>query len=746
MGLIFILYNKTKSIMVNNTVANALTNPSITALTLADIPCHKVQAEISITGKELVDFFDTYPNLPGVLINQDGHFKSLVSRKKFFEHLSKPFGVEVYLKRPVADILVHLNSQPLVFPQECEISQAVQQALSREADDIYEPVLVEIREGYGVVDMYTLLFYMTRTLNNANHIISKQFQIAHQLSNEIGYEDVFQSILEKAHGIISFDQGFILRNSNDRWEISQQFGDLSPALVDPISAFFIRNFSEDLGRQELQTTRIENFTFPHQQADNELTLRVSALVVPLRYSEFSLGAVVLLRLDHLPEPPSGGQAAPQLSASQNVFIPFQKLDEILFANLESTFSSAIHNTELISKIQNLAVTDALTNIFNRRGFFAEANRNVLACKQEDTPLSILVIDIDHFKTVNDTLGHTVGDEIIRAVVREIRACLRDSDLLGRYGGDEFIIQLPNVGQNAAEKVAARIRQNITAMDFESVRANILVTVSIGVSVLEPEKDDLDSLIGKADKALLVAKRIGRNQTVVALDCRFYNNGFLLHPNFTEDASGAHANGDGLGPTVINGIDAAALDQTVDDLIAGYVHALELRDKETEGHTQRVAQMTVELAARLGVEGADLITIQRGALLHDIGKIAIPDQILLKPGPLDSNEWVIMRKHPVYAYDLLTNNTFLRSCLDIPYNHHERWDGQGYPRKLVGEQIPFAARIFSVVDVWDALTSDRTYRPAWAQTDALEYIGEQAGGQFDPQIVQSFLEMIRFFQF
>ena len=140
---------------------------------------------------------------------------------------------------------------------------------------------------------------------------------------------------------------------------------------------------------------------------------------------------------------------------------------------------------------------------------------------------------------------------------------------------------------------------------------------------------------------------------------------------------------------------------MDDLIAGYVHALELRDKETEGHTQRVAQITVELAAQLGISEVDLIAIQRGALLHDIGKIAIPDQILLKPGPLDANEWVIMRKHPVYAFDLLTNNAFLRSCLDIPYNHHERWDGQGYPRKLEKEQIPLAARIFSVVDVWDA---------------------------------------------
>lgn len=727
--------------MVNIAVSNSLANHHITELTLDDIPCHNVQADITITGKELVGFFDAYPNLPGILITRNGQFNSLISRKKFFEHLSKPFGVEVYLKRPVEDILLHLNSLPLIFQKNIEISQAVQQALSREPDDIYEPVVVKRDEGYVVVDMYTLLFYMTRTLDNANQIISKQFQIAHQLSNEIGYENVFQSILEKAHSIIAFDDGLILRNLDQRWEVSLHEGNLPDDLVDEIMQVYAVKLYEYFKLGSFQTTHIEDFSCTYDRHDRTKEMTVSALIIPLQYSEFSLGAVVLLRLDPYPEAAGQADGAFAAAAMQNVFIPFQKLDEILFANLESTFSSAIHNTQLISQIQNLAVTDTLTNILNRRGFYSEANHNILMCKQNGTPLSVLVIDIDHFKTVNDTLGHAVGDEVIRSVVKEIKTCLRDTDLLGRYGGDEFIIELPNVRQNTAEKVAARIRHNITSMDFASKEENILVTASIGIGVLEPEKDDLDSLIGKADKALLMAKRIGRNQTVVALDARFYNNGYLLHPNFAEEHSRENAAGEGHEPFTVNGIDAAALDQTVDDLIEGYVHALELRDKETEGHTQRVAQITVELAAHLGVSGTDLIAIQRGALLHDIGKIAIPDQILLKPGPLDPNEWVIMRKHPVYAFDLLTNNAFLRSCLDIPYNHHERWDGQGYPRKLEKEQIPLPARIFSVVDVWDALISDRTYRPAWAHTEAFAYIAAQAGKQFDPHIVKVFLEMI-----
>ena len=260
--------------------------------------------------------------------------------------------------------------------------------------------------------------------------------------------------------------------------------------------------------------------------------------------------------------------------------------------------------------------------------------------------------------------------------------------------------------------------------------------------MDQENDDLDSLINHADESLLLAKNVGRNQIVVYSRGKFYNNGFPVQTTrlkIIEDEPNRPYNS--AHPS-FNGIDKISLEQTIDDLIEGYVHALELRDKETEGHTQRVARMTVDLAVEVGVDKLDLVDIKRGALLHDIGKIAIPDQILLKAGPLNDKEWEIMRKHPSYAYDLLSNNVFLRSCLDIPYNHHERWDGQGYPRKLKKNQIPLSARIFSVVDVWDALISRRSYRPAWSREDALAYIKEQAGKHFDPEIVPLFLNMIK----
>lgn len=180
----------------------------------------------------------------------------------------------------------------------------------------------------------------------------------------------------------------------------------------------------------------------------------------------------------------------------------------------------------------------------------------------------------------------------------------------------------------------------------------------------------------------------------------------------------------------------------DNTLEGWVKALDLRDKETEGHTQRVADITLRLAQIIGADEATLVSIQQGALLHDIGKMAIPDSILNKPGPLSPEEWEIMRKHPEYAYELLSPISYLRKAMDIPYCHHERWDGSGYPRGLRGEQIPLAARIFSVVDVWDALLSDRPYRKGWELEKAIEYLRNEAGKQFDPEIVAAFLKMIQ----
>lgn len=177
-------------------------------------------------------------------------------------------------------------------------------------------------------------------------------------------------------------------------------------------------------------------------------------------------------------------------------------------------------------------------------------------------------------------------------------------------------------------------------------------------------------------------------------------------------------------------------------IASLSHAMDLRDHETEGHSQRVAELTVKLAQALGMSEGQIVHLRRGALLHDLGKIGIPDSILHKPGRLTEEEWIIMRRHPQFAHDILSPIEYLHPALEIPYSHHEKWDGTGYPHGLKGEQIPLAARLFAVIDVWDALTSDRSYRPAWSSEAAQNYIHEQAGQHFDPQVVDLFFKIIK----
>lgn len=184
-----------------------------------------------------------------------------------------------------------------------------------------------------------------------------------------------------------------------------------------------------------------------------------------------------------------------------------------------------------------------------------------------------------------------------------------------------------------------------------------------------------------------------------------------------------------------------LSQSYDDTLMGWARALELRERETAGHCRRVVDLTLRMAREIGISEEQQLHIHRGALLHDIGKMGIADAILLKPDALTQGEWAEMRQHPVYAYELLRHIKFLEPALNIPYTHHERWDGTGYPRGLKGEEIPLEARIFALADVWDALTSDRPYRKAMLKAEAIQYIHDQTGSHFDPNLAERFIKMM-----
>lgn len=276
-------------------------------------------------------------------------------------------------------------------------------------------------------------------------------------------------------------------------------------------------------------------------------------------------------------------------------------------------------------------------------------------------------------------------------------------------------------------VAERLRIKVENLVVYTNGCQVSVTISIGVCHIKDAHSSLDTLLTQADQAMYAAKVEGKNRILV-WDLE------LAHRVRKEQSGAASPGGNWLWHARM---DAARI---YDETIEGWAKALELRDKEIKGHAQRVTSMTIELARRVGVEEKDLVDIRRGAKLHDIGKIAVPDNILFKPGPLTDEEWEVMRKHPMYAFELLSPITYLQKCVDIPYCHHEHWDGNGYPRGLVGKEIPLAARIFTIIDVWDALSTDRCYRAAWQPEAVKKYISEQSGKLFDPEIVNIFLEM------
>ncbi|GAA3358242.1 bifunctional diguanylate cyclase/phosphohydrolase [Saccharopolyspora gregorii] len=360
---------------------------------------------------------------------------------------------------------------------------------------------------------------------------------------------------------------------------------------------------------------------------------------------------------------------------------------------------------MVSEQRRLAVTDSLTGLHTRRYFEAELPKALARAGRTRTRLAVFIADIDHFKAINDRYGHPVGDRVLLEVSARLRAVVREGDVLARYGGEEFALLATDVAPEDVPAIAERLRNAIAREPVaRAERASIAVTTSVGAALADGHQDDPVRIVAAADRALYAAKAEGRDRISV---------------------------GDRPG---------SASEHTAS---LGYLHAVsDLVDRHLSSHSHGRA---VGSYARIVCEamGAAAGTVQDAELagrLHDVGKIVIPASVLGKPAALDDAEWALLREHPDHGYRLVRAVPDLDDIAEIVRQHHERWDGKGYPLGLRGEEIRLEARIVSVCDAWATMLADRPYRRTLTVDEAVQELRDGSGTQFDPGVVDAFLRL------
>jgi diguanylate cyclase (GGDEF)-like protein len=380
--------------------------------------------------------------------------------------------------------------------------------------------------------------------------------------------------------------------------------------------------------------------------------------------------------------------------------------------------------EANTRLAALATTDPLTGLPNHRTIMNHIEESLVSCRQTQKACAILFLDIDHFKRINDTWGHRVGDAILREVGHRLEASLRSEDFVGRYGGEEFAMVLANTQEEEAWQIAERLRLILTEQpcswegEEEGIptKNSLSVTASIGVALYQKHGTTRETLIEAADTAMYHAKHTGRNRVCMAGEEEQQEQELLIKETgrITSDLA------------------------AIQVLIA----VADVHDEGTSTHAQRMVLLSTATARMLNRSEEEIQLVRLATLLHDIGKIGIPDAILNKPGPLTEEEWIIMRQHPSFSREILEPAGGIFQLLShIVVAHHERWDGFGYPKRLIHEEIPLSARIISVVDTYDAMTSQRPYRNPLPISVAREELQRYAGSQFDPQVVEAFLRVL-----
>ena len=385
----------------------------------------------------------------------------------------------------------------------------------------------------------------------------------------------------------------------------------------------------------------------------------------------------------------------------------------LLEKVASQIAAPVENAQLYARLEEKSRIDELTGLFNRRHFEERLKEEVSRHSRHGDVFSIFMLDLDNFKAYNDTYGHPAGDILLSQMGKIIKGSVRNIDRAFRYGGDEFVIILPQTTREDAYVVAERVRVQIAkAMGKQA----IAVTCSIGLANYPADGVVADELIDVADNALYHAKRAGGNKILLS-------SNVLSEPLDEVGVHGVYAKRNGL------------------SAVYALVSAVEAKDPYIYGHSRKVNTYAVALAEAIRLSPDEVANVSTAALLHDIGKIGIPDKVLNKKGKLNEEDWKAIKAHPKLGATIIRNIPHLAPCVNSILYHHERWDGGGYPEGLKGEEIPIEARILAIADTFEAMTSTRPYRPALHLEEIIKELRKAAGLQFDPKLVEVFIGIV-----
>lgn len=461
---------------------------------------------------------------------------------------------------------------------------------------------------------------------------------------------------------------------------------------------------------------------------------VSAYVLPLLLKEHLLGLVIL--------------------GWSQFHIPSQDDSELL-KTLANQVTVALETARHYAKALRASITDPLTGLYNHRYLKERLEEELYEARAQGKPLAVMMIDLDRFKTYNDVLGHTAGDTALRAVADLLVQELGNKPVYARYGGDEFVIVLPDTELTQAKLLTARLHKGVAEL-VDQKRVPSSMSLSIGLAGFPEHGSNRAGMLDSVDLALFLAKYDGGSCTRLAnevgsargIEAIFAKMAMYLAQSRSSSGPGLAADlerrleqferlrqSDGSHPSVDPVAETLAI-QTITALAT----AIEAKDSYTRGHSQNVSMHAIALAHALGCTDHELEEVRIGGLLHDIGKIGIPDTILNKPGPLDAQEWEIMKTHSAIGSRILMPVLHLQSIALIVLHHHERYDGSGYPAGLAGESIPLASRIITICDAYDVMTVGRPYRSPLTHQEAIKQLERSSGTQFDPRLVAAFIAL------